>query len=450
MRELDYLICGDAYTSDAVLRVHRELCLRFGGRFSGSPEGAAAGEFLAHTITGYGLDSIEKEAFPITRWTRGETELTLLSPVVKPLPCLALPYAPACDREFKVVDLGMGHEDDFRRVNRSPVGLAVLVDDANPVSGRQLHRLHKYLAAREAGAGAFVFVQVEPGMLARTGSLAFNHQTRKSEIPAIGVSAETGAELRERLRHGDVCLRLRMAHLLEPAEDHNVIADLHGSGKRSDLIIVGGHFDGHDIAQGAVDNASGTAVIVEIARLLEPLRRHLAGNIRFVLFSGEEMGLIGSHFHAARYSDPGTIRLVCNLDCVAGSRLKFMLQNSQELVAPVQAMVSDLPAEIDVRECLVPFSDHFPFILRGIPGIQVARSGSGGRGWGHTCADTFEKVGLHELQSCAAQVASIILRLDRLSPWPGRYKDPDSVRALLAESGMEPLLRYEGHWPWPD
>ena len=448
---LERRICAEAWTSGEAGATHRELCLTYRGRFSASPDAVAAAEFIETKLKQYGLETAHREWFPMTQWTRGRSCLTLPELRNLELPCIALPYAPACDTVFELVDAGAGHPEDLARIEGGIRGKAVLIDDRNPPSGPHYHRLHKYLFALEAGAGAFLFAHTAPGMLPPTGSLAFNHSKPLNQtIPSVGLASEVAAELREWARRSPVSIRLTLDNTLARGRDCNVVADLKGKKASDRLVIICGHYDGHDIAQGAGDNASGTAAVIEAARLLAPLKDSLKCTIRFVLFGSEEMGLVGSHCMADRLaSTPEPIRFIFNLDCVGSNgRLTFMLQNCSELESFFLAQAADMHSDIRINTHVVPFSDHFPFVMLGYPAAFVATAGDGTRGWGHTSADTFEKVSAETLMKVGMHTARMALRTAQTRKWPVRPKKPGRIEQLLKKHHMKELLEFEGHWPF--
>ncbi len=449
MKDLDQHICASAWTSDETLKNHRELCLHYRGRFSASADAAGAAAFLEKTFHRYGLKNARREYFEMTTWARGNARLELLEPQRAQYPCIALPYAPSCSTELAVVDAGAGHPGDLDAIPGGVAGKAVLVDDINPSTGPHLHRLHKYLHAKNAGAGAFLFVQNAPGMLSPTGSLAFSHNGPLDQsIPSVGIPHEIAAEMREWAKRGPLRIRLSMENTLARGRDCNVVADLAGPDSSDEMLIICGHYDGHDIAQGAVDNASGTVAVLEAARLLAPLAQHLRCRIRFALFGSEEMGLVGSYNHARfMKTQLASIRFIFNLDCVgAPGRLVMMLQNCPELEDFFRTETRALPSDIEINTHFVPFSDHFPFLIRGVPAGFLVTPGGNGRGWGHTIADTFEKVHQETLMRVSMHTARLALRAAQTNSWPGIHKTPKAVVPMLEERHMKPLMEYEGHW----
>jgi len=448
MRTIDRSICGEIYSADEVFMNYKELCLRFRGRFSGSADAQGAAAFIAEKLSSYGLSQVQLEKFPMTVWTRGNVHLEMLTPVRRVFPCLALPYAPSCDQEFELYDAGMGLPEDVLAAGSEIAGRAVLVDDINPSGKRPLHRLQKYVPLQKAGAGAFLFVRDGDGMLAPTGSLAFNHDGPPDQaLPSVGLPREVGLELREWSKRGPVTLKLVMDNTLVQGEDANVTGELKGPAGDGQLIIIGGHYDGHDIAHGAGDNASGTVAVMEMARALSPLQHRLRGTLRFVLFGSEEMGMVGSHAHVrACGQDLSRLRFVFNLDCVGSPGPVFlMLHHSTELMPWFTAAVASMAADIDLTERVLPFSDHFPFYLRGVPCAFIGTRGGSGRGWGHTIADTVDKVTREPLQRSSAHLARLVIRADQQESWPGRRRSPEEIRQEIAPFAVHELLEYEGH-----
>ena len=450
MKSIDKEICGNIYTSREVKRNLDELCLRFGGRFSGSPDSAQSAEFIAGKFREYGLDNVHLEPFPLTVWERGQLHLKMISPVTREFSALALPYSPGCDQEFPLIDLGMGHIEDIQAAGDTLKGAAVLVDDINPPEGPNLHRLQKYINLLEAGIGAFLFVQNKPGMLAQTGSLAFDHSGSVNQvIPSMGLPLEVGAELRQWLTKGPVTLHLKMDNRLSKGTDQNVIGDL-GDPEGLPTVIICGHYDGHDISQGAMDNGSGTVAVMEAARALAGLRNSLKGKIRFMLCGSEEMGLVGSHKYVDTHlAELDALRFVINLDCAGGNGPFILLvQNAPELKSVFKDVISEMAADIELSDHLVPFSDHFPFLLQGVPTAMCVTPGSSGRGWGHTFADTFEKVDLGPLQRSSAHAARLAVRIANMDKWPGLRKEKSQIMETIKPTQMENLLRFEKHWPF--
>jgi Zn-dependent M28 family amino/carboxypeptidase len=112
---------------------------------------------------------------------------------------------------------------------------------------------------------------------------------------------------------------------------------------------------------------------------------------------------------------------------------------------------------MEVRDRFTSASDHFPFAMHGVPTGSVSTTelsasavqGLVGRGWGHTAADTFDKVNGKSLQAAAMVAARVLLHVAEAGDWPARHKTTAEVEQQLAQSGMLDTLKRAGRWPPP-
>ena len=311
------------------------------------------------------------------------------------------------------------------------------------------------MLAKAAGAAAFLFLDDQPGMLSPTGSLAFNENGPLDQaLPSVGLAHEVGMDLRQWARRGPVKARLRLENVLSKSVSWNVVGDIPGrNGDGKSMLLFGAHLDGHDIAQGAIDNASGVAGISEAARVLVKQSANLPHTVRFICFGVEELGLLGSYAYARAHPEIlDDIQFMFNMDVVGGDGAPTLVfQNCGELLPFFKQLAEPLAAECDLHEMLIAFSDHFPFTLQGVPAAFVASGPGqpGKRGWGHTSADTLEKVNVQTVRQAAALTARLAIRLSNDTlPWPGRRRSREEVKAALEAQGIDKLLRMEGAWPF--
>ena len=440
--QLDQEILGEVWTSPHLWANLAYLCDECHGRFAGTEDERRAGDYLLARLQEYGLENVTAEPFEMRGWERGDTRLILLNgeqPIE--LPCIALPGTQGCDLEAEVVDAGPGAPADFERLDASARGKIILTSSAGPGRGE------KYQGAIEAGASAFIFSNANPGLLAPTGSIG-------KDLPGIGLAYEPAARLKRLLAGGPVRARLVLNARVMPVTARNIVAEIPGSAPGEGWILAGGHYDGHDIAQGAQDNAAASVVLLEAARLLAPLQFHLKAGIRFVFFSGEELGLNGSFAYAREHaSQLDQLRLVFNAD-VAGIAMPLVLQTqaSPELAAYLRTLpLEDWDAMVnDGPKSFITNSDHFPFSLAGLSAVwAVSTFSHAGGGWVHSGADTLDKVELRTLRQTSGVVARLLLRM-AVEPagLPRGRKSPDEVKKLLIDAGLEKGLRLSGRWPF--
>ena len=296
LNRIDREILADLYLSRSGLDFLETLVDRFGSRFGGSPEEQAAAGFIEGLFREMGADHIYKESFACPGWTRKETSLSVTSPVARAVDCIALPFCPPGEVEGPLVFLGDGDPQSYADNRDRMKGAIVMVTTATPkYYHRAMHRGEKLGRALEAGAIGFIWMRGEPGGLPETGSARLG---KYCEVPAISVSYETGHELVRLGRRGDVRLKITSANQNHEVTSHNVVAEFLGRKRPDEVILIGAHYDGHDISQSAADDGAGTAVLLEAARALAPHKEFLDRTVRFVAFAQEEMGLIGAERHA--------------------------------------------------------------------------------------------------------------------------------------------------------
>jgi len=439
---LDKSILGELWTSPDLWNHMSALCDSFNSRFAGTEEEFRAGEYMLDCFRSYGLENVHSEPFEMPGWERGSAHLVVKDGQAEfEMPCLALPGTHACNIEVEIIDVGAGAPADYEKLASPAAGKIVLTNSEG------LGRMEKYMAAVEAGAAAFIFGSGQPGMLIPTGSIG-------KDTPAIGLACEQAARIRRMLAKGPVKAHLRLTSAVKTVIARNIVAELPGSDPSQGWIVACGHYDGHDIAQGAGDNAAGTAVIIEAARLLAPLREHLQVGIRFVLFSGEELGLFGSYTYAAEHADEmDSIRAIFNAD-VVGMAMPLVLlpQASPELTAWFKTLpLEDLDVKVnDDPKVFIMNSDHFPFSEKGVQAMWAVTShpASGGGG-GHTAADTLDKVELRVLRQTAASVTRLLLRMSTSADsLPAVHKTPEQVKQILIDAGFEKSLKFKNRWPF--
>jgi Zn-dependent M28 family amino/carboxypeptidase len=449
----DRALAGELFVSDEAYQNLIVLCDECGSRFGGTQGERDARDFMMEKMRAYGLEDVHSEAFDYLGWIRGPATLRTLAPVEKEFPCISLPYAEAATVEANLVDLGDGTPNDFVRHGEVVGGNVVLVNGArvSQFFRRPLHYAEKYGHAVAANASAFIWMSDVPG-LQQTGCLRFN---RAAEIPGVGVSREVGEALLRLGRRGPVRVRLETTDLTAPMTSWNVIGEVGGRLWPQRFLILGAHFDGHDIAQGAMDNAAGAAVLLEVARGLALCGDLLHSTVRFVLFAAEDIGMIGSHAYMdAHRGEVDKFTFMFNLDGPGVDEEKvILLQGCPELQSPIEGALQDMKQPIPVGDRLVhPFTDHYPFMLAGVPTalVWVPNNNSGRWRFGHTAADTVDKVSPRAMQTDAILIARLMLRLSRLDPWPGTHRTWQQVKANLAGEDLLEMLKVEARYPFPE
>lgn len=433
---LEQRIVGDIYTSREVMDNLEILCDDFGSRWAGSEGERQAAEFFARKFEAYGLVDVRREPFEYVGWERGPATLRVIAPIERQLSCISLPMCPPATVEGRLVGIGDGAPAEFEAASAQLPGALAMVCSRPPRGlNRTVHRSEKYQRSALGGAAAFLYVNQYEGYGPETGSIASD---REALIPGVGISREDGELLlRLQRRYGPLTLRLETTDRSRKMTSWNIVGDLPGAASCDEWIVLGCHYDGHDIAQGAHDPASGAVAVLEAARVLAAHAVTVLGcGIRFVEFGVEETGLIGARRYVEQHRDElDQIRFMLNLDAAGGPGRKGLVVNRwPELVPFFDRCREEMAAELPVGQKTSAFSDHFPFFLAGVPTAMMGDPGhvNTGRGFDHTQWDTLDKVRIGDLREAAAVAARLVLRMSRDEAWPARRRTPEQVRALMA------------------
>ena len=430
MTRLPKAVIGDAYASRGAMAVLEDI-VEVENRMAGQDGEHEGADVVAEAFEEAGLQEVSTEEFEIPGWWRGSSALTLTEDDRRydgTHQVIALPGTPAGDVEADLVDVGHGTPEEFEEVDVE--GQIAMASSLTPDDyGRWIHRGEKYRMAIDHGADGFVFRNHVEGCLPPTGGIGADDGP--GEIPAVGVSRELGYRLKRYCEDRDVPARLELDCRNEKTTSQNVEGVIGPDTEQE--VLVTAHHDSHDIAEGARDNGSGSALVAEIGRILAQVEDDLDTRVRCVTFGAEEVGLYGSR-HMADTRDSDGIKAVVNLDGVGGSRdLDIYTHGFDELREVFEATADALSVPIDVSDDVRPHSDHWPFVREGIPGLQGrSKTGESGRGWGHTHADTLDKLDIRDYRDMAVPLAEAVVRLadDDLTI---EHHDPDDVEARAEE-----------------
>ena len=435
---------GTTFTSDTGWD-HLETLVDIGNRMAGSDGERAAAEATRDALSAVGVRDTHLEEFSIVGWTRGDSEITADgSRYADSHECIALPRSPAGQVTGELVDLGYGLPETFAETDCEGK-VVVARSDVPSHYDRYLHRREKYYHAVEAGAAAFVYRNHVEGCLPPTGSVGTD-ENPLGDIPAVGVSAETGAQLVR--RHEDDPVSVVVSAETGSATSQNVHGEL---GPATDEVVyVSSHVDAHDISTGAMDNGAGTAVVVELARILAEREEELDTRVRFVCFGAEEVGLVGSAHEAGRI-DLDSVKTVLNLDGVVQSRnLALYTHGFDELDEACRSIADRFEHPVETIPKLGPHSDHWPFVQWGVPGYHAYGETDGsGRGWGHTHADTLDKLEVRDLREQSVLLAALAVELAS-ETFEVPPKTPQEIADALESEDLAEGMKVTGDWPYDD
>lgn len=359
-------LIGDIWLSRELENDIREIC-DTGGRVAGTDSEAAAQTYLERRASELGGE-LTTQTFTVTGMrSRGHSVCAVATG--RELLSFPLLNCAAVDDEFEVIDLGRGTPADFEGARDLIPGRAVLVRHEFPFSTNHVHRGVKIKLAAEHGAAAFLIGNNQPGAGPVSGS---NGSGAPGEIPAFGLSYDAAGELATALAFGPVRAHLRNDAIPGEWTGRNIF--VHFPGRTEETVILSAHIDGHALAESAMDNGSGLATVLEVARRLGPGATQRERGLTLALFTFEEWSLTGSAQYVGSLNDEERARIHCNVnvDTPVGYPRLFGLTAGNPLILELLRRASEIGGTpVHPVYAHTTNSDHANFLAAGIPAVRL-------------------------------------------------------------------------------
>jgi carboxypeptidase Q len=441
-----------------------ELSDDIGARVTGSPEAARAVAWGVETMKSIGLENVHAEPWKISRgWTRISADAELVAPIHRKLMVDSLGWVgstPAGGAEADVVAVNAYQlQDEMKNNSANWRGKILLIVQKGQAPKDGMSSFVQFggflIAAHKAGAIAVIGGQggrKATGMhLTHTGALGFDAYY---DIPVVSMAAEDQEQLERYLaRDKSVRLKINVQNRATdgPVDSANVVGEIRGTENPEQIIVVGGHLDSWDLASGATDNGAGTTVTLGAADAIMKSGFKPRRTIRFVLFTGEEEGLLGSLAYVkAHQNEMANHVAALILDFGQGPVIGLQMGGHADLIPVVQKFAASLQAFGDMQvDDEVEFgTDTGPFTLAGLPGINLNQDSPDYKYTHHSPVDTLDKVKPDILDRNATIMALaafwIAARPERLaSPWP-----QERTAQMLIEKHQDGILKAFNLWPF--
>jgi carboxypeptidase Q len=406
-------IIGAALTSDRAYARLAHLTDHIGNRLSGSQNLERAIEWAITEMKRDGLDNVRAEKVMVPHWVRGEESLEMLAPVPRKLQMLGLGNSVGTSPEgISAEAIVVRNFAELDRLGEQVRGKIVVYNVPFVNYGATvMYRLQGASRAARYGAVAALVRSITPVSLQTPHTGAMNYDPAQPKIPVAAVTIEVAEFLQRMTDRGDrPRLRLKMdAKFLPDAESANVIAELKGTEKPDEVVLISGHFDSWDVGQGAHDDGGGCIIAWETVRLLKELGLKPRRTIRVVLYTNEENGTRGgtayrdahraelpNHLLAIE-SDSGVYRPEgFGLAATAPLQVRSNLQEIAKLLSGIGAdQIGPSGGGADIGAIM----------REGVVGASLDVAGEHYFDIHHTQADTLDKVNPRELALCVATMA---------------------------------------------
>jgi Zn-dependent M28 family amino/carboxypeptidase len=289
--------------------------------------------------------------------------------------------------------------------------------------------------------------------LTHTGILGFETDFT---VPIVSLTAEDQGQLERFLDSGKkVRLKLNVQNSFSngPVETANAVGEIRGREHPEEILVVGAHLDSWDLSEGATDNGMGSASVLGAAEAILRSGQRPRRTIRFVLFNGEEQGLLGSFAYVKQHQSEMANHLGdLVLDEGQGPVKEFQLGGHDDLIAAFQPFADSLASirAIKVSDKVEFGTDTGPFIMAGLPGINLDQDSPEYKYTHHSAADALEAVKPEILAQNATIMAMtaywIADRGERFAkPWPAK-----KTATMLREQRQYEFLKAFNLWPFGD
>ena len=423
-----------ALASDYAWRRTAHLSNNIGPRLSGSPQAAKAEEYVAAELKALGLDvRLEKVMGP--HGVRSEETAELVaSPGQAPkttqkIVLTALRGSLATPPERLTAEIVVVRNfEELQSLGREKVAGKIVVftyryDKAMAAQGRAgdaygqavIYRSDAASAAARLGAVASLIRSVGSAdfRLPHTGAMKYADDAPK--IPAGALASEDADLLAALAPQGKLRMRLVMTpQTLPDAEGYNVIGDLKGSTNPEQVVIVSGHLDSWDLGTGAIDDASGVAVAMEVANLIKREKLRPRRTVRVIAWANEENGLRGGKGYAEAHAAEAQNHFAgIEMDGGAGHPVGINISGKPEIkeaLKPVAKVLQEIGAgALDFVDGAG--ADIGPMEKTGMPGFSPMSDNRTYFHYHHTAADTLDKIVPRELAENAAALAVLTYAL---------------------------------------
>ena len=457
-REIADRLIAEALKPSALETNLRRLTDEIGGRVPGTPAFERAVDWGVAAFKEAGADTVNTEEFTIPHsWAEGATAVTasLYSGATFPVRAVSVAWAPplAAAKHVPIVDVGDGSPAEFAKAG-DIAGRLILVHSKvlanwNDLFGEYERAPPIIALAVKAKAKAIAFLATrEHGILYRhTNSASGEIDT----LPQVIVRREDGERIARLLAAGNpVWADIEIPNKIGgPFKARNVVAEIRGTEKPDEFVVLGAHLDSWELGTGALDNGCNAALVIDALRAIKASGLKPRRSIRFILFSGEEQGLIGSRAYAtAHRNELDQAAGVVVFDAGTGKTTEFSTGGRTDMIAALQPMLAPLE-QFGVTKAAPTAeygTDHFDFMLEGVPTLVADQEEANYLENYHATTDTFDKVDFAQLKKHVAEAAELSFALANAEARVGARLNRAEIDRILHETHLDQELKDMGVW----
>lgn len=436
----------------------QELCDQVGGRVTGSKTNEKAVAWALKKFQDAGIKAVKDPFEMPALWLPESTTAKVMGAISFQPNIVSKYYSPVGTHLGKLIAVGKGDAAGFEAAGSAVKDNFVLVEtdlclDVNGLFAEYAAASTAEAQARKHGVKGIVFMSSRPRALLYR---FITSQPTTNDLPQLVMSREDAARCMRILQSGqqlDISITTK-AKTGGAFTSHNVIAEIPGSEKPEEVIVLGAHIDSWALGTGANDNGCNVSMMIDIARQMKHLGIQPKRTIRFALWNGEEQGYFGSWDYTKDHATEMDKHIMAlSIDIGSGALTGFFTNGRAELVPVVDEVLKPVAALGDFTQVNVPIvgTDNFDFMLQGV-GNLVGNHKPQVYGINyHATSDTYDKVDLKQLKLNSAIVAILGLGFANLDDdqitW--QQQSRAEIQQLFEDTKLEFTMRMFGVWePW--
>jgi carboxypeptidase Q len=447
----------------------RHLTDEIGGRVPGTPAMDRAVAWGVAAFKEAGADRVHTEDFKLPNsWAEGATvvsvssigtaidpKLATIPPVEFKVRAVSIALAPALTaKHVPVVDVGRGTAADFKKAGDISGKLILVHSD---VLKTWADLFNEYMdappvidAAVKGKAKAIAFIAT------REHDILYRHTNAMAgeidRIPMVVVAREDGERMGRLVTSGHpVWTDLSIPNKIGgPVTASNVVAEIRGSEKPDEFVILGAHLDSWELGTGALDNGCNAALVVDALRTIKASGLKPRRTIRFILFSGEEEGMVGSRAYAVAHRNELDKAVgVAVIDAGVGRVTGFTLsgrKDTADAVARIVAPLKQFDATTLKTDDVEWGTDHYDFMLEGVPTLVAEQEEGNYLANYHATSDTFDKVDIPQLKKHAAEMTVVAFGIANAKDRLGARLSHAEIDKIFRDTHTDEQMKSLGIW----
>ena len=435
------------------MQLVQTLIQRFGSRLTGSDSEHKSAAWALDEMRRAGLSHVHTEIWTLHRgWKRLHAYARLTEPYGTEMKVASYGWSGStCGAVSGQVVLVDSNATLTEEATRGWKGKVVLVA---PVSKDGIRGVADapVLAewAEKAHAVAVVDGITRTGGMLHTGPIGF--PGRESSVPILDMPEVQRQQLERLVKQGaKPKVRLDVANRFTdgPISAENIVGEIYGAVHPEQVVLVGAHLDSWDLSPGATDDGTGVAAVLAAAHAIYKSGVRPARTIRFVLFTGEEQGLLGSQAYVEQHrAELPNFACALVMDWGAGPITYFPLAGHPEMESPLKNLfhADEAFKSINTSSGFLTFTDGFAFTLAGVPGIGLLQNSPNYDRDAHSTEDSLKEVNAPALRFNTRVLASSAVWLAEVEQKPGTaFTQAENEQALRP---VRSALQMLGVWPY--